>query len=125
MDYGFDDNYIKYSSYKYKLFSNCLRDTNNDYKSICNNMNIYFNVKEEEALFKILELEGYDIRQFTNYHFYKNEMNKNLSIEDKEKKLKRLIQEASDNIERWKGRKDVYQWALAVIREEYPFNLEG
>ena len=52
-------------------------------------------------------------------------MNKNLSIEDKEKKLKRLIQEASDNIERWRGRKDAYQWALAVIREEYPFNLEG
>ena len=71
MDYGFDDNYIKYSSYKYKLFSNCLRDTNNDYKSICNNMNIYFNEGEEEALFKILRICRYDIKQYINYRFYK------------------------------------------------------
>ena len=52
-------------------------------------------------------------------------MNKKFSIEDKEKKLIKLLQEASDNIERWKGRKDAYQWALAIIREEYPFNLEN
>ena len=36
-------------------------------------------------------------------------MKNNLSIEDKEKKLIKLFKEASDNIERWKGRKDPYQ----------------
>ena len=71
MDYGFDDEYIKYSSYKYKLFSECLRDISNDYKSICNSMNLYFNRKEEEALFKIINLMGYDIHQFDNYYFTK------------------------------------------------------
>lgn len=71
MDYGFDDEYIKYSSYKYKLFSECLRGISDDYKSICDSMNLYFNKNEEEVLFKVLGLRGYRIHQFDNYYFTK------------------------------------------------------
>lgn len=71
MDYGFDDKYIKYSSYKYKLFSNCISGMEDDYKSICDGMNLYFDRKEEEALFKILGLNGYNVKSFENYYFYK------------------------------------------------------
>lgn len=67
MDYGFDDNYIKYSSYKYKLFSDCL-GSRDDYISICDGMNVNFEKKEEEALFKILVRKGYKIKSFNNFY---------------------------------------------------------
>jgi len=70
MDYGFDDKYIKYSSYKYKLFSRCLSDAD-DYKSICDGMNIYFDEQEEKVLFKILGTCGYDVNPYENYYFVK------------------------------------------------------
>ena len=70
MDYGFDNDYIKYSSYKYKLFSNCVSNMD-DYKSICDSMNLYFDREEEEALFKILIAYGYDTESYENYYFIK------------------------------------------------------
>lgn len=70
MDYGFDDSYIKYSSYKYKLFFDCVSDMD-DYKSICDGMNIYFDKEEEEVLFKILAMCGYDTKPYEQYYFVK------------------------------------------------------
>ena len=67
IDYGFDDKYIKYSSYKYKLFSDCLC-SGDDYISICDGMNVNFEKKEEEALFKILVRKGYKIKPFNNFY---------------------------------------------------------
>ena len=70
MDYEFDDDYIKYGSYKYKLFCDCLHYANN-YKAIGDDMNICFNGKEKEALFKILGKSGCSINQSNNYYFTK------------------------------------------------------
>ena len=68
MNHGFDDNYIKYSSYKYKLFAHCVSNLD-DYKSICDDMDIYFDKKEEEVLFKILKIYGYDTKSYEQYYF--------------------------------------------------------
>lgn len=75
MGYGFDNNYITFSYYKYDLFLRCVED-GEDFDSICDDMNLHFDRDEEIALFAILEMEGYEVRQFTNYYFYKNKLKK-------------------------------------------------
>ena len=57
---------------KYELFLTVITDGDN-YESICNALNLHFDRMEIDALFKILKLEGYNIREFINYHFYKTD----------------------------------------------------
>jgi len=70
LKFGFDDDYIKYSSYKYKMFYNSI-ENDSDYNSICTCMNLYFDKKEEKILFKILNKLGWKANRLDNYYFTK------------------------------------------------------
>ena len=64
----YSQDYIKYSAYKYEIFEGCVAESK--YNTICEDMNLYFDTKEEKTLFKILQRLGWKAIEITDYNFY-------------------------------------------------------